>query len=110
MYHKGTILSAFSDQSLASVRVVVNQSDIGQRQVQKAHVAQAGRVPANHDFICNAVAATSDPTRDPFPRRLRRWQPKKQQGYPISGVSAFLEESHVSVTRTRRLECEAPSR
>jgi hypothetical protein len=110
MYHKGTILSAFSDQSFASVRIVVNQSDIGERQIQAAHVTQTGRIPANHDFIRNAVPAASDPTRDPFPRRVRRWQPKKQQGHPVSGVSAFLEESHVSATRTRRFECEAPSR
>ena len=70
MYDERTFRQSFGDQCTLSVRIIVNDSDVRERKVEKLQIGEAGPITADDDVIGDTMPTLPDAPRHAINGRL----------------------------------------
>jgi hypothetical protein len=82
MHDERTILRSFCDQCTLPIRIIVNRRSIRQREIQKAHVGEAGPVAPDNNITGNIVSTPPHAPRYAMDGVLGRRQPQIDKRQP----------------------------
>jgi hypothetical protein len=70
VYHERTFLRSFRDQRTMSIRIIVNDSNVRERKIQKLQIGEASPITPDNDIVGDAMSAFPYASRYPVKRRL----------------------------------------
>jgi len=73
MHNERHIPAALSNENATVIRIVIDKSQIGKRQVHAAHIAQTGRVPSDDHRVRDAVPALTHAPRNARKSEVDGW-------------------------------------